>query len=115
MKAIRGADGGVVIDHLDAPPGTGELIDMRSTSVCASDLMYIGYGLKRILGHELAGVRADGTPVVVGKLSGRPFSARTARNAKACASISSIDQPTFSAVTVSMPVRLASMRSSVAL
>jgi 2-desacetyl-2-hydroxyethyl bacteriochlorophyllide A dehydrogenase len=70
MKAIRGADGGVVIDHLDAPPGTGELIDMRSTSVCASDLMYIGYGLKRILGHELAGVRADGTPVVVEALYG---------------------------------------------
>ena len=43
---------------------------MRSTSVCASDLMYIGYGLKRILGHELAGVREDGTPVVVEALYG---------------------------------------------
>ena len=70
MKAIRGAEGGVVLVHLDEPPGVGELIDMRSTSVCASDLMYIGYGLKRILGHELAGVREDGTPVVVEALYG---------------------------------------------
>ncbi len=70
MKAIRGAGDGVVIDHIDEVPGVGELIDMRSTSVCASDLMYIGYGLKRILGHELAGVREDGTPVVVEALYG---------------------------------------------
>ena len=69
-EGIRGAEGGVVVEHLDEPPGVGELIDMRSTSVCASDLMYIGYGLKRILGHELAGVREDGTPVVVEALYG---------------------------------------------
>ena len=35
-----------------------------------------------------------GAPVVVGKVSGRPFSERTARNAKACASSASADQPT---------------------
>ena len=55
---------------LDEPPGSGELLDMRSTSVCASDLMYIGFGSRRILGHELAGTRADGTPVVVEALYG---------------------------------------------
>ena len=48
----------------------GELLDMRSTSVCASDLMYIGFGSRRILGHELAGVREDGTAVVVEALYG---------------------------------------------
>ena len=35
-----------------------------------------------------------GTPVVVGNVSGRPLSERTARNAKACASSASADQPT---------------------
>ena len=70
MKAVRGADGGVVVDELDEPPGSGELIDMGSTSVCASDLMYIGFGSRRILGHELAGLREDGTPVVVEALYG---------------------------------------------
>ena len=70
MKAVRGAEGGVVVDDVDEPPGAGELIDMRATSVCASDLMYIGLGTRRILGHELAGVRADGTAVVVEALYG---------------------------------------------
>jgi 2-desacetyl-2-hydroxyethyl bacteriochlorophyllide A dehydrogenase len=32
--------------------------------------MYIGYGLQRILGHEVAGVREDGTPVVVEAMFG---------------------------------------------
>ena len=32
--------------------------------------MYIGLGLQKILGHELAGVREDGTPVVVEALYG---------------------------------------------
>ncbi|MCU1387205.1 MAG: Alcohol dehydrogenase GroES domain protein [Ilumatobacteraceae bacterium] len=70
MKAIRGADGGVIVDHLDDPPGVGELIDMRATSVCASDLLYLRYGLRRIMGHELAGVREDGTAVVVEAMYG---------------------------------------------
>lgn len=70
MKAIRGAGDGVIVDQVDEAPGVGELIDMRSTSVCASDLMYIGYGLRKILGHELAGVREDGTPVVIEALYG---------------------------------------------
>src|SRR5437764_4697375 len=39
-----------------------------------------------------------GTPVVVGKLIGRPRSVRTARKAKACASMASADQPAASAV-----------------
>jgi 2-desacetyl-2-hydroxyethyl bacteriochlorophyllide A dehydrogenase len=43
---------------------------MRSTSVCASDLSYIRWGFRKILGHELAGVRADGTAVVVEALYG---------------------------------------------
>ena len=70
MKAVRGAEGGVAVVDLDEPPGSGELLDMRSTSVCASDLLYIRVGSRRILGHELAGVRADGTAVAVEAMYG---------------------------------------------
>jgi 2-desacetyl-2-hydroxyethyl bacteriochlorophyllide A dehydrogenase len=70
MKAVRGAEGGVVVDDVEEPPGSGELLQMRSTSVCASDLLYIRLGSRRILGHELAGIREDGTAVVVEALYG---------------------------------------------
>ena len=43
---------------------------MRATSVCASDLSYVGFGSTNILGHELAGIRSDGTPVVVEAIYG---------------------------------------------
>jgi 2-desacetyl-2-hydroxyethyl bacteriochlorophyllide A dehydrogenase len=70
MKVIRGVDGGVAVVDEDEPPGSGELLTMKATSVCASDLMYIGFGTRRVLGHELAGVRENGTPVVVEALYG---------------------------------------------
>lgn len=70
MKAVRSVEGGVAVVDLDEPPGTGELLSMRATSVCASDLSYIRFGSRFILGHELAGVRADGTPVVVEAIIG---------------------------------------------
>jgi 2-desacetyl-2-hydroxyethyl bacteriochlorophyllide A dehydrogenase len=70
MKAVRGAEDGVVVDEIDEPPGAGELLDMRSTSVCASDLLYLRFGSCKILGHELAGVREDGSAVVVEALYG---------------------------------------------
>jgi threonine dehydrogenase-like Zn-dependent dehydrogenase len=70
MKAVRGTSGGVAVVDVDEPPGSGELLDMRATSVCASDLLYVRLGTERVLGHELAGLRADGTPVVVEALYG---------------------------------------------
>jgi 2-desacetyl-2-hydroxyethyl bacteriochlorophyllide A dehydrogenase len=70
MKAVRGAEGGVSVVDLDEPPGTGELLDMKSTSICGSDLLYIEFGSRMILGHELAGVREDGTVAVVEALYG---------------------------------------------
>src|SRR6478609_9074875 len=70
MKAVRGAEGGVAVVDVDEPPGTGSLLEMRATRVCASDLLYIDIGSRKILGHELAGVREDGTPVVVEALYG---------------------------------------------
>jgi 2-desacetyl-2-hydroxyethyl bacteriochlorophyllide A dehydrogenase len=60
----------VTVDDVPEAPGVGELIDVRSASICSSDLMYIGYGLTRILGHEVAGVLADGTAVAVEAMYG---------------------------------------------
>jgi 2-desacetyl-2-hydroxyethyl bacteriochlorophyllide A dehydrogenase len=62
--------GGAAVVDVDEPPGAGELLEMKATSVCGSDLMYIERGSRAILGHELAGIREDGTPVVVEALYG---------------------------------------------
>src|SRR5829696_7405420 len=65
MKAIRGRAGEPVVVDVDDVPGDGELLSMRSVGICGSDLTYLKVGSERIMGHELAGVRADGTPVAV--------------------------------------------------
>jgi 2-desacetyl-2-hydroxyethyl bacteriochlorophyllide A dehydrogenase len=70
MKAVRGFEGGVVVEDIEEPPGFGELIDVKSASICASDFLYLKYGTQRVLGHELAGVLSDGTSVVVEALYG---------------------------------------------
>ncbi len=70
MKAVRSAEGGVALVDLDDPPGIGEVLDMKATSICGSDLSYIRFGSRAILGHELAGVRSDGTAVVVEAIYG---------------------------------------------
>ena len=73
MRAVRSTGDlatRVVVEDVPEAPGLGELIDVRSASICSSDLMYIGYGLTRILGHEVAGVLEDGTAVVVEAMYG---------------------------------------------
>ena len=55
MKAVRSIEGGVAVVDLDEPPGSGELVQIASASICASDLGYIQFGSRAILGHELAG------------------------------------------------------------
>jgi 2-desacetyl-2-hydroxyethyl bacteriochlorophyllide A dehydrogenase len=70
VKAVRSVEGGVTVVDVDEPPGVGELLDMRATSICGSDLSYIRFGSRFILGHELAGVREDGSAVVVEAIYG---------------------------------------------
>ena len=70
MRAVKGHEGSVAVVYLDEPPGTGEMLDMAATSVCASDLSYLRFGTTHILGHELAGRRGDGSPVVVEAIYG---------------------------------------------
>jgi 2-desacetyl-2-hydroxyethyl bacteriochlorophyllide A dehydrogenase len=70
VKAVRSGNGGVSVVEVDEPPGIGEVLDMQATSICASDLSYIRFGSTNVLGHELAGRRSDGTPVVVEAIYG---------------------------------------------
>jgi 2-desacetyl-2-hydroxyethyl bacteriochlorophyllide A dehydrogenase len=70
VKAVRSVEGGVAVVDVDEAPGDGELLEMKATSVCGSDLSYIRFGSRAILGHELAGVREDGTAVVVEAIYG---------------------------------------------
>ena len=63
MKAVRSTGDlttYVRVEDVDEPPGTGELIDVRSASICSSDLMYIGYGLERSLARSTS--RASRAP-----------------------------------------------------
>src|SRR2546423_218672 len=70
MKAVRGVAGGGAVVDVDEPPGTGELLQIKATSVCGSDLSYISFGSRAVFGHQPAGVRADGTPVAVEAIYG---------------------------------------------
>src|SRR5215471_10247298 len=65
MRAVRGREGKPTLVEVDEPLGRGETISMRVAGICASDLNYLALGTERILGHELAGVRSDGTAVSV--------------------------------------------------
>ncbi len=70
MKAVRGHEGRPTLVEVDDAPGRGEVITMRTAGICASDLRYLAGGTEKILGHELAGIRSDGTPVSVEGLFG---------------------------------------------
>lgn len=70
MKALRGSGGQALLTEVDEPPGEGELLSMRAIGICGSDVIMIAQGTERILGHELVGLRTDGTPVVVEALFG---------------------------------------------
>jgi threonine dehydrogenase-like Zn-dependent dehydrogenase len=65
MRAVRGHEGKPKLVEVDEAPGRGETVSMHVAGICASDLNYLAMGTERILGHELAGIRADGTPVSI--------------------------------------------------
>ena len=70
MKAVRALDGGVTVVDVDEPPGVGELVSVKAASICSSDFLYISLSSGKVLGHELAVVREDGTPAVVEAIYG---------------------------------------------
>jgi 2-desacetyl-2-hydroxyethyl bacteriochlorophyllide A dehydrogenase len=63
MRAVRSASGGVAVLNVPAPSGDGVTVQVRSSGICGSDLHLLSFGLPVTLGHEFAGVLADGTPV----------------------------------------------------
>ena len=64
MRAVRGRDGSPVLTDVDEPPGQGELLTMKASGICGSDMHYYfhgGVGSFRIRepltpGHEASGV-----------------------------------------------------------
>jgi 2-desacetyl-2-hydroxyethyl bacteriochlorophyllide A dehydrogenase len=70
MLAVRCAPPGVRVVEVDEPEGNGELIRVSAVSICASDFLYIQYGSRQIIGHEIAGVLEDGTAVAVEAIFG---------------------------------------------
>jgi 2-desacetyl-2-hydroxyethyl bacteriochlorophyllide A dehydrogenase len=71
MKAVRGVEGAAKLVELDEAPGAGdELVKIHGAAICASDFTYLKYGSTRVMGHELAGVTADGRAVMVNGLYG---------------------------------------------
>jgi threonine dehydrogenase-like Zn-dependent dehydrogenase len=71
MRAVRSdPPKGVTVVDIDEPEGPGELIAIKSASICSSDYGYIAHGSTSILGHELAGVTEDGRPVVIEAIFG---------------------------------------------
>jgi 2-desacetyl-2-hydroxyethyl bacteriochlorophyllide A dehydrogenase len=53
------------VEEIEEPPGTGDLLYVKSASICGSDFGYLAGGSQFILGHELAGVTEDGRAVAV--------------------------------------------------
>ena len=70
MRAVRSTPPGVSVVDVDEPGGPGELVAIRSASICASDFGYIQAGSGFVLGHELAGVTEDGTEVAIEAIFG---------------------------------------------
>ena len=70
MRAVRSTPPGVAVVDVDEPDGAGELISIRSASICASDFGYIEMGSQFLLGHELAGTTEDGRAVAIEAIFG---------------------------------------------
>ncbi len=71
MRAVRCIDG--AIEVVDAPEPEGEVsVRVVSAGICGSDHHLIAHGFVegRIVGHEVAGVLDDGTPVAIEPVSG---------------------------------------------
>ncbi len=67
MRAVRVESGRVHVVELPAPTGAGLRVRIRSAGICGSDLHMLGMGfpIAGTLGHELAGLLDDDTPVAI--------------------------------------------------
>jgi threonine dehydrogenase-like Zn-dependent dehydrogenase len=57
----------VEVVNVPAPRGEGVRVQIRSAGICGSDLHLLGseFPLEHTLGHEMAGLAPDGTPVAI--------------------------------------------------
>jgi threonine dehydrogenase-like Zn-dependent dehydrogenase len=67
MRAVYFRDGEVELREVPEPSGEGVRVHVRSIGICGSDLhmLEMRSPLNCVVGHEVAGVLDDGTPVVV--------------------------------------------------
>jgi L-iditol 2-dehydrogenase len=65
MRAVRCVDGVPSLVEAPAPSGDGVKVRVVSAGICGSDLHLLQWNLPLVMGHEVAGTLADGTPVAV--------------------------------------------------
>jgi threonine dehydrogenase-like Zn-dependent dehydrogenase len=66
LRAVRCSGGSVEVVEVPAPRGDGVRVRIRSAGICGSDLHLVErFPPKATLGHEMAGVSSDGTPVAI--------------------------------------------------
>src|SRR5579883_480559 len=67
MKAVRCEHGKVRLVEVDRPKGEGIRVKVASVGVCGSDLHLLtsGFPIQSTLGHEIAGITENGTPVAI--------------------------------------------------
>jgi threonine dehydrogenase-like Zn-dependent dehydrogenase len=67
MRAVYFKDGEVELREVPEPSGEGVRVRVRSVAICGSDLhmLEMKSPLNCVVGHEVAGVLEDGTPVAV--------------------------------------------------
>jgi 2-desacetyl-2-hydroxyethyl bacteriochlorophyllide A dehydrogenase len=66
MRAVRNTEAGIRVVDVPVPDGPGTRVRVRSAGICGSDLEMVRTGLAAAtLGHEVAGVLADGSEVAV--------------------------------------------------
>ena len=67
MRAVRAHDRTIEVVDVPSPSGDGVRVKIRSAGICGSDLHLVdtGFALGKTLGHELAGIAPDGTPVAI--------------------------------------------------
>jgi threonine dehydrogenase-like Zn-dependent dehydrogenase len=57
MRAVRNTDSGIAVLDVPEPAGDGQLLEVRSSSICGTDLNFVAMGLQGFtIGHEFAGV-----------------------------------------------------------
>lgn len=69
MRAVRCKGREVRVVELPKPSGPGVRVRVATAGVCGSDLHMLGQVQGVTLGHEIAGVTDDGTPVAVEPMS----------------------------------------------